>query len=261
MSGCLICGGPTQAAFEARVLGRHEARYGWCPRCQYLRAENPHWLAEAYGEAIARADTGLVSRNLQISRRLACVLDAFFDPSASYLDTAGGTGLLTRLMRDIGFDFWWEDPYCANALAAGFEAGPGMQFEAVTAFEALEHMTDPLAFVRAAVERSTTRSFLFTTELYEGDAPPGRDWWYYSFATGQHISFFSARTLQAIAAALGLHFHSARGLHLITGKDIPAWRYRWAVRRGDKGGHQRVVRKMKSRIEADHQAMLARVPR
>ena len=259
-TACIICGAATQPAFTGRVLGKHVAQYVQCPQCQHLRALEPGWLQEAYGEAIARADTGLVARNLQLSRKLACVLHAFFDPRAAYLDTAGGTGLMTRLMRDIGFDFWWEDPYCANALAPGFEAPAGGRFEAVTAFEALEHMTDPLAFVRGAVERSNTGTLVFTTELFEGAAPP-QDWWYYAFPTGQHISFFTARTLSEIARILGLKFLTARGLHLLTRKKISPMHYRWVVGRADKGGFRRVSRKMSSRTQADSDAMLERAAR
>ncbi len=38
-----------------------------------------------------------------------------------FLDYAGGYGVFTRLMRDIGFDFYWHDPYTQNLFANGFE--------------------------------------------------------------------------------------------------------------------------------------------
>ena len=69
------------------------------------------------GALIADADTGLVSRNLGIARRLAGLLYFGFDPKARYLDFAGGYGLLTRLMRDRGFNFYWHDLYCENVFA------------------------------------------------------------------------------------------------------------------------------------------------
>ena len=254
---CVLCGAPMRASFSATVLGRHEVRYWSCPACGHFRTEKPYWLQQAYSRAIAGADTGLVLRNLAIARQLACVLHEFFDPAAPYLDTAGGTGLLTRLLRDVGFDFRWEDPYCENVLAHGFEAAPGFTaYEAVTAFEAIEHMEDPLAFVRSCLERSRTRTFIFTTELFEG-AEPAPDWWYFAFPTGQHISFFSARTLEQLAARLGVKFLSHAGLHALTSRDISPRAWRKVL---DQVGrrYEKVVKKMPSRTMADHEAMLRR---
>lgn len=255
---CVICGERMSAAFRAQVLGRHDVGYFSCPACQHLRTEAPFWLEEAYSEAIARADTGIVGRNIAIARALACILFAFFDRGGRFLDTAGGTGLLTRLLRDAGFDARWEDKYCQNVLAAGFEASADEGgFEAVSAFEALEHMPDPLSFIRAAVDRSATGTLIFTTELFEG-SPPAPDWWYYAFATGQHISFFTRQTLETIARRLDLRFLSARGMHMFTRKAIPAWRYAWVVRRSRHGLYEKVLRKMTSRTQDDHEQMLRR---
>lgn len=151
-----------QPIFKGCVLQRHQVTYFQCADCGFLRTQNPTWLDEAYSSAIARSDTGLVVRNLQIARHLACVLDAFFEPDGRFLDTAGGTGLLTRLMRDTGFDFWWEDPYCENVMAAGFEVAPAASdFEAVTAFEALEHMVNPMEFIKDSLSRSRTKTLIF----------------------------------------------------------------------------------------------------
>lgn len=246
-----------RASFRATLLGRHAVQYWSCPACGHFRTEKPHWLAEAYSRAIAGADTGLVLRNLVIGRQLACVLHEFFDPAATYLDTAGGTGLLTRLMRDVGFDFRWEDPYCENVLAYGFEAAPGSApYEAVTAFEAIEHMEDPLGFVRSCLDRSRTRTLIFTTELFEG-AEPAPDWWYLAYPTGQHISFFSARTLEHLAARLGVRFLSHAGLHALTGRDVAPRAWRKVLDQAGKR-YDKVTRKMQSRTMTDHEAMLRR---
>jgi hypothetical protein len=243
--------------FTARLLGRHDVRFYACPACQHLRSEAPYWLAEAYAEAITRADTGLVMRNLQIARLLGGVLFELFDRQGRFLDTAGGTGLLTRLLRDIGFDAWWADPYCRNVMAAGFEAPSGADgFEAVTAFEALEHMADPLAFIGESVQRSRTRTLIFTTELYE-HTPPPPDWWYYAFPAGQHISFFTRQTLHEVARRLGLNFVTAGGLHMLTGLPLSQRRYAWIVRKAKWGWLQRRIRhQMQSRTQRDHDDMM-----
>jgi hypothetical protein len=255
-SRCQICGAAVRKAFEATVLGQHRVGYFFCDRCQHLRTQRPFWLPQAYSSAIARADTGLVMRNLKIARYLACILFEFCDRDGRFLDLAGGTGLLTRLMRDVGFDTYWEDAYCVNQMAAGFEAAAGSAgYEAVTAFEALEHMEDPLGFIESAVARSRTGTLVFTTELFEA-APPPADWWYYAFPTGQHISFFTRVTLDTVAARLGLRLLSAKGMHLLTRLDIDERQYARVLKKSGRGLYEKVCESMQSRTQADHDRML-----
>lgn len=225
MLSCPVCGASMRQAFSARVLRRYLVNYFYCERCGLTQTEKPYWLGEAYSDAISAADTGLVQRNVAISRRLATILYFLFDRDASYLDIAGGYGMLTRLMRDYGFDFYWEDEYCRNLMARGFEANRAERpFAALTAFEVLEHLHDPLAWIRDRMRSRDARTLIFTTETYRGTSPPGQDWWYYAFETGQHVSFYQASTLAELARRLGLTFVSAHGLHVFT--DLPRSRLR-----------------------------------
>lgn len=223
---CRICSGRTQKAFSHPVLGKHECSYFYCNDCGFLQTEEPYWLDEAYATAIAAADTGLVQRNIALSKTASAILFFLFDHRDKFLDLAGGYGMLTRLMRDIGFDFYWSDKYCDNILARGFEASSfDTNFSAVTAFEVFEHLTDPVAFVSEAMDRASTRSMLFSTELFEGQPPEPESWWYYMFSTGQHISFYQRRTLRTIASKLGLRCYSRGSFHLLTDKEISASAY------------------------------------
>jgi len=218
---CPICRAAAVPAFQAQVLRKYAAEYLRCPHCGYLWAAAPYWLEEAYCDAIVAADTGIAQRNYAIARKLANLLYFCLDSRATYVDAAGGYGLLVRLMRDFGFDFYWQDKYCQNLMARGFEyASEHGPVAAVTAIEVLEHTPDPVGFIRATLERFATRTLIFTTMLYAGDMAPPRDWWYYAFATGQHVSFFQARTLEHIAATLGLRFVSWRGMHILTDRPL-----------------------------------------
>jgi hypothetical protein len=169
--------------------------------------------------------------------------------------------MLTRLMRDLGFDFYWSDKYCRNLLAPGFEYLPSMgPCVAATAFEVFEHLTDPRAFVEETLALSGAQALVFTTELFEGAPPRPESWWYYAFATGQHIGFFRRRTLVRLGAELGLHFSSAHGLHVLSREKLnePLLKFatgRWATRIAPWW----LRRSLKSKIVSDHQTMMQKI--
>ena len=220
---CPVCSGLMQHVFSAKVLGKYEADYDACHSCGYLRVRDPHWLEEAYTSAIANADTGLVIRNLTLANKLSRILYWLTSHTKQkrYLDAAGGYGMLTRMMRDNGFDFYWADKYCKNLVAPGFEYSPSFgHCSAATAIEVLEHVTDPVAFIEDILKYSGATTLIFTTELFEGDPPKPNEWWYYSLATGQHIGFFQHKTLEVIASKLGLNFTSANGVHVFSKKPV-----------------------------------------
>jgi len=217
---CKICCAESQFQFSETVLSKYSCRYFYCAGCGFLQSEEPYWLDEAYQSAIAAADTGLVLRNISLSKKLAPLLYFMFGREGRYLDFAGGYGMFTRLMRDIGFDYYWTDLYCQNLMARGFEiSSEKLPFTAVTAFEVLEHVPDPMEFLAQTLDQASTRTIILSTECFEG-APPNKDWWYYMFGTGQHVSFCQRRTLRFIGAKLGLNFYTHGSLHMFTDKKI-----------------------------------------
>jgi hypothetical protein len=227
---CPVCNGKREICFEETVLNKYPVSYGICSSCGLIQTEKPYWLDEAYDEAIAITDTGLVQRNISLATKLAAALYFILDIKGRCIDVAGGYGMLVRMMRDMGFDFYWEDKYCENILSKGFEASElDSDFDAVTAFEVMEHVHDPVGFVSEAMERSGSKTFIFSTQLYDYGTAPGRDWWYYSFETGQHISFYTDKTLSFMAEKLGLNFFSAGGLHFFTDRKIQPIRL-WFLR-------------------------------
>lgn len=216
---CPICSNVLRNSFVAEVLGKYQAQYEVCDACGYLRAQDPYWLDEAYTRAIANADTGLVMRNFILANKISRIIFWLTNGRGKerHLDSAGGYGMLTRIMRDLGFDFYWADKYCENLVAPGFEYNQALgRCSAVTAIEVLEHVIDPKAFIQEVLDLSGAETLIFTTELYEGKPPIPSEWWYYSFATGQHIGFFQYRTLDRIANDLGLNFVSANGVHVFS---------------------------------------------
>jgi hypothetical protein len=216
---CPICSAKMNGVFTVKVLSKHEAVYESCADCGLLRAANPIWLEEAYANPINLSDTGIVMRNFLIASKLSNVLHFSFGyrKNQKFVDIAGGYGLLTRLMRDFGFDFYWADKFCQNFVSRGFEYNSSVgQSIAITAIEVLEHVVDPVAFVMESLQTHQADTFVFTTELFEGPPPDPQAWWYYSFETGQHISFFQKRTLERMAKKLNLNFITCNGLHIFS---------------------------------------------
>ena len=252
---CVLCGGTRREVFRAAVLGRHDAGFLFCDACGLLQADQPTWLPEAYMSPLTAADTGAVARNLQLRDAASIVWSWLFKSSGRFVDLAGGSGLFTRLMRDIGFDYWWSDRYAENLFARGYASDPGTVFDGATAIEVFEHLPDPGNFVHALRADFRPSALLFTTQLFEGE-PPGPDWWYYSLATGQHISFYQRRTLQRLADEAGMQLASAGGLHLFSERPFPNMVLRTAGSRLSPVAARLARRGRGSLIEADHRRAL-----
>lgn len=219
---CKICETNVIKIDEALIMSHHKSNLQHCKNCDYLFLENPHWLDEAYNEPINISDTGIIDRNVNLAAKLSVLIYFFFDKKKNFLDASGGYGILTRLMRDHGFNFLWSDKYCENIFAKGFEytSEKVSSLELVTLFEVLEHVEEPLEFIKELFEKKNTKTLVFSTCLFPNGNPPKLDWWYYSFQEGQHISFYSQKTFSTIAKKLELNFYSLGSFFILTKKKI-----------------------------------------
>jgi hypothetical protein len=218
---CRVCKSSIEYRFTHTVLGKYNVKYFYCSHCGLLQTEKPYWLEESYASPIAVADTGIIQRNLYLSRLCTVVLYFLFSIRSKYIDLAGGYGIFVRLMRDYGFDFYWNDKYTENKFALGFSAEEPIKGYAVaTAFEVMEHLEEPMLFLQEVMEKHGIETLLFSTELYDGAPPNPSDWWYYSFGTGQHISFYKKETFELMAERLGCRFIPGKYLHILTKKKI-----------------------------------------
>jgi hypothetical protein len=220
---CKICGTSADHFSSALILGKYKADYFRCSACGFIRTEEPYWLEEAYSTAITGSDVGLVRRNSRIVKITCLLLTTFFNTKGRFLDYAGGYGLFVRMMRDSGFDFQWYDRYCTNLFAVGFAADLNdvIKYDLVTAFEVFEHLVDLVSGLDEILKHS--RNVLFTTDLLPEPAPKPEDWWYYGLEHGQHVSFYTRKSLEILAAQKGLNFYSnGATVHLMTEKTLPA---------------------------------------
>jgi hypothetical protein len=199
------------------MFNKYDINYFHCPHCNFLQTEEPYWLEEAYSESINVSDTGYMQRNLQLSQKLTILLALFFDKNAKFLDYAGGYGVFVLLMRDIGFDFCWDDKFTTNLFARGFNYN-GESIEAITTFESFEHFVNPLEEIEKML--SISKNIIFSTGLLPDPIPKPEEWWYYGLDHGQHISFYSEKTFQYIAKKYNLNYVHLNDLHLLTEKKI-----------------------------------------
>ena len=129
---CRLCGTNAHKTHVSTVLGKHEVAYFLCPDCDLLQTEQPHWLEEAYQNSISALDTGLMHRNKMVSGRVARFCFRHGLEKTNGVDFAGGYGILTRMLRDFGLNFFWMDKYSPNLAARGFEASREIQYEVMT---------------------------------------------------------------------------------------------------------------------------------
>ncbi len=225
---CAICQSPAVPHCTEVVLNKYNIQYYQCSSCQFIFTESPYWLNEAYESAIAGLDIGLIMRNESMAGVVQSVITTWLDQKAKFIDYGGGYGMLVRMMRDRGFDFYRQDSYCSNLFASTFDITdvPPFRAELVTAFEVFEHMTDPIAGLESMLELSDT--ILFSTAVQPNPSVTPATWWYFSPFAGQHIAIFSRASLYALANRFGLNYcWNDRDVHLFTRKPISNTLFRW----------------------------------
>ena len=214
---CPICESAATHYFSTKLLGKYDVQYFRCTRCKFIFTEPPYWLDEAYSSAITRLDIGLISRNEYMTPIVQAVIKTWFDANSRFIDYGGGYGMLVRMMRDRGFDYYRQDIYCDNLYAALFDVSdvPPFKAELLTAFEVFEHLVDPIDELEKMLQYSDT--VLFSTTVQPTTDVSPETWWYVAPETGQHISLYSRASLQALARRFSLNYNwNDQNIHLFS---------------------------------------------
>ena len=239
-------------------MGKHVASYRRCGDCGFIFAEDPYWLSEAYGSAITCTDIGTVSRTESCSLATKAVIDLFYHSATEFLDYGAGYGMFVRRMRDLGYNFSAYDAHCRNMFSEEFAVDKldGKHFDLTTAFEVLEHLEDPIEAIGAIFAHSD--NLLATTEIVPIPVPRLADWWYFAPEHGQHISFYTRKTLSIIATKSKRFYYSSGSLHLFSVKPISEFLFRHATRA--RNAHWLGLwRRRKSLLEQDFQRRMKKV--
>lgn len=225
---CKICNSTTTKIFAAAVIQKHKVDYFQCNSCQFTFTENPYWLEEAYSDAISDLDVGYATRNIYLSEITDWVIKFCFQSQKKFVDYGGGYGLFVRLMRDRGYDFLRQDLYCKNIFSNHFNYSEDSTdtYEMLTAYEVFEHLPNPLEEITKML--AVSPSILFSTEILPNiSLKDVKSWWYFMPETGQHVSFYSIKSLKYIARQNKMNLYSnGKNLHLISPKKFlinPIW--------------------------------------
>ena len=228
---CRVCKSTVSKIFSSNVLQKYTVEYFQCSRCKYIQTETPYWLEEAYNSPINVSDTGMIMRNLWFRNVAATTIFFLFDYKGKFLDYGGGYGVFVRMMRDLGFDFCWQDKYTENLFAQGFEFAETekLPIDLLTCFEAFEHFVDPLAEFENLL--CISRNILLSSEFVPEPLPSPSEWWYYGVEHGQHIGFYKKKTFLYLAEKYNLNFYTnSQNIHLLTEKQFLAPTFKWITK-------------------------------
>ena len=220
-SVCRVCNTAIDPIFTSVLIKKFSVEYFQCPHCGYVQTESPFWLEEAYSRTINDVDTGLLMRSFWHRNVSSTLIYILFKHRGKFLDYGGGYGVFVRLMRDIGFDFYWQDKHTENLFAKGFEYGESDQnpFELLTCFETFEHFVEPAIELENLLNFS--QNILLSTEFIPDPVPSPDEWWYYGSEHGQHIGFFQKKTFEYLANKHSLYFYTnGQNIHLFTKKRL-----------------------------------------
>lgn len=216
---CKICENTSDFFAEARILNKYKVKYFKCINCGFIQTEEPYWLEEAYSDAINHSDIGLLKRNFDLTSPTTNVISKFFNSKEKFIDFGAGYGVFVRIMRDNGYDFYWQDKYCNNIYAKDFVFIKGKKYELLTAYEVFEHLPDPVKEMKEMLEFSD--NLLFSTYIIPDNNPKPNEWWYYATDHGQHVSLYSKKSLEILAMKFNKNLYTnGKNIHLITDKKL-----------------------------------------
>lgn len=227
---CRLCKSPTEFVFQKTILESFPASYYRCLTCGSLQTEQPWWLPLAYGHDAERFDTGKATRSLRNFFSLPSLLEILgISHDTPLVDWGGGGGLVSRLMRDIGYECYCYDRHLSSEYMTGFQwsAAKHGSRPAITLFEVAEHFENPWEEWKQLFQLQPPLIF-GSTEIF---ANQPADWPYLSPENGQHVFFYSAKALGWLAkqfgysaALIGPYFiFTPERLHADTCRKITQW--------------------------------------
>jgi SAM-dependent methyltransferase len=137
-----------------------------------------------------------------------------------HLDFGGGSGLLSAILLDAGWQSASYDPFVDDDLRLD-DFG---KFDLITSFEVFEHVPNPRKLASDLASMLDDNGLLlFSTLLTDGNIVPGAPlrWWYASPRNG-HISLCSRQSLVDLGARKASNTASSPTICTRIG-NLPTW--------------------------------------
>jgi SAM-dependent methyltransferase len=201
--------------------------YFLCPQCGFCFApEMQRWPMEefeskVYNDEYIKVDPCCVEIRPQGDAR--SLLEKFpqFAPEIRHLDYGGGTGVLSQVLKDNGWNSATYDPFHnkntdLNSLG---------KFHFITAYEVFEHVPDVNQLMQTLTSLLEPDGLVFfSTSVSDGHIKNNEriNWWYASPRNG-HISVFSNQSLKHLVTKYDFQFISDWVGHHAFFRTLPEW--------------------------------------
>ncbi len=220
---CCVCGVPGEIVHHVPPFGVTR-----CPVCalvfvsprldavarQRLYDEPAYFDGGVYGDR-ARSSPAMLLQRTWTHGRLAGI-SRRRPPPARLLEIGSGYGLFLAAARDAGYAARGVELSRTGSRVAREELGldvltgevadaPAEPADVICFWDTLEHVPDPLAFLREVRSRLAPGGLVALSVPYVSSVPArvlGARWW--TLKPEQHIWHFTGRTLAVVAARAGL---------------------------------------------------------
>ncbi len=218
---CKLCRSETTYKFSLPLVNNIQGDYFECKNCQMLQSYHldsmsPEGMADFYElDSELSLDCGSAWRQYCIMNRVEHLVRLKIVPDLSgnhkMLDFGCGSGFVVSALRSefkwntFGYEPYAEATFSSDRVFQNWEAVvQNGSYSLIIASEVFEHFTNPeqqIIKIRDVLAREYAFVYI-TTGLYVPDKR-GKDWNYLVPQSGQHVAFYSHKTMRKVRELLG----------------------------------------------------------
>ena len=203
---CRICEAELIPSWKTQIRDRFKTRYYRCPTCGSLQLHGLEWLRDAYwGDTSIRHDEGRFRRNKIVYNFLDHIMHTSFKGiDIRLLDYGSGEeAILSSIVQKHNdrVETHNYDPYFNKMSSI-----PNGRFNIIMCIEVMEHLKNVDAFfehIRSKIHRNGI--VVCSTNLFMPSGPKAhtKSWSYLTPEIGQHITFWSKKSLRYMRKVIG----------------------------------------------------------
>ncbi len=194
---CKLCSRENPEEWEIR--GKE---YSFCPGCGFIQLSEKYF-PDKEAEKARYLSHNNTKENKGYRSYLENFLESSFYPfiykhSVVFDFGSGPQPVLQEILQSRGFSVHYYDPFFAPGRDWKMR-----KYDVITAVEVFEHLQDPLAEIQTLSSLLNPNGLIIIrTMLHNEEKQFFASWWYREDYT--HVSFFSVRTIHAMAEGCGL---------------------------------------------------------